>query len=584
VTFASIVTLRFVAGANAGRPRQAPSSSRRPAHVGNIVPTDPVPVPLTEGTEPFMPPTRRLLPLIAGLSLLTAGGAWAHVKWFAPYIVDARPRPISMVLGDPWFWVGIVLVSAFFTAARLIERSRYGSIGLAILDRGTAALWHHLDLFTRAVIGGFFVAIFSIGGIYLTPDLLAPAPWVSWMQLVIAVLVLSRWTMPLAGLGIIGLWLLALQDHDPFHLLDYLALGLAVASYLIIAGFPKHWVYERRFELLRWGVAIALMWSSLEKFAYPEWFFPLVEERPYLTLGIPRDIFIPMAGVAEFTMGLGLLWTPLVRRLSALALLTIFTAAVIPFGRIDLIGHGLIMLVILVIAADRNRGLRVAPELRRAMTAVPIGIAGAFAAFITAYWGLHTTFYGRDGLTMAELLDSTSPPSTHGAYTEYPHGPQAGDAPDGGFISSAQMEAMAPEGTVADAYTEAMAAMHHEMMEGLTDPDPDRAFVRGMIPHHQGAVDMARVLLEVAETEDRELRALALQIVRMQEVEIAQMRRWLENRPPDPVAAAATSEVNGLSAIEETAGGGVPDPGPMDHDMMNHDMDALAVPVPEDAD
>jgi len=33
---------------------------------------------------------------------------------------------------------------------------------------------------------------------------------------------------------------------------------------------------KHRFEALRWGVAIALMWSSLEKFAYPDWFYPMV--------------------------------------------------------------------------------------------------------------------------------------------------------------------------------------------------------------------------------------------------------------------------------------------------------------------
>lgn len=54
---------------------------------------------------------------------------------------------------------------------------------------------------------------------------------------------------------------------------------------------------------------------------------------------MPRDAFIPMAGVTEFTLGLGLVWTPLIRRLSAIALLVIFTAAVWPFGRVDLIGH-----------------------------------------------------------------------------------------------------------------------------------------------------------------------------------------------------------------------------------------------------
>ncbi len=101
--------------------------------------------------------------------------------------------------------------------------------------------------------------------------------------------------------------MLALRDYDLFHLLDYLALGVAVAGYLVLASSSNPEWRKHRFEVLRWGVAIALMWSSLEKFAYPDWFYPLVVEKPFLTFGLPRDVFIPMAGVAEFTMGFGLL-------------------------------------------------------------------------------------------------------------------------------------------------------------------------------------------------------------------------------------------------------------------------------------
>ena len=109
--------------------------------------------------------------------------------------------------------------------------------------------------------------------------------------------------MPLAAAGIIGLWVIALRDYDFFHLLDYLALGVGVAGYLALASNPEGKWYQHRFAVLRWGVAIALMWSSLEKFAYAEWFYPLVEERPFLTFGMPRDTFIPMAGVAELALG-----------------------------------------------------------------------------------------------------------------------------------------------------------------------------------------------------------------------------------------------------------------------------------------
>jgi hypothetical protein len=279
--------------------------------------------------------------------LLWAEPAQAHVKWFAPYIVGATPHPIVETATNPWFWLAVVLVLAFFLATRVIEQSSIGESVLVGMDRVARPLWSRLDDFVRAVIGAFFVAIFAVGGVYLTPDLKTPAEWVSWLQLLIAFGVFSRRTMPLSAAGIILLWVLALTEYDLFHLLDYLALGIAVAGYLVLAASNNENWRRHRFEVLRWGVAIALMWSSLEKFAYPDWFYPLVAEKPFLTFGMPRDVFIPMAGVAEFTMGLGLLWTPLVRRLSAIALFVIFNAAVYPFGRIDLIGHALIMAIII---------------------------------------------------------------------------------------------------------------------------------------------------------------------------------------------------------------------------------------------
>jgi hypothetical protein len=336
-----------------------------------------------------------LLAAMASLPLaLMATPAFAHVKWFAPYIVDAPPAPVLGTLTNQWFWLAIVLVLVFFTATRFVERQPVGQAVVDGLDRLSNPLWNRLDDFVRCVIGAFFVAIFAVGGVYLTPDLKTPAEWVSWLQLLIAFGVFSKKTMPLSAAGIILLWVLALTEYDFFHLLDYLALGVAVAGYLVLAASSNETWRKHRFEVLRWGVAIALMWSSLEKFAYPEWFWPLVEEKPFLTFGMPRDVFIPMAGVAEFTMGFGLLWTPLVRRLSAVALFIIFNAAVYPFGRIDLVGHALIMAIIVAIAVDPTRELHFLPAIRNSLKTVPAALAVALVIFAGGYWGLHAAFYG----------------------------------------------------------------------------------------------------------------------------------------------------------------------------------------------
>ncbi|HRO13481.1 MAG TPA: DUF305 domain-containing protein [Paracoccus sp. (in: a-proteobacteria)] len=78
------------------------------------------------------------------------------------------------------------------------------------------------------------------------------------------------------------------------------------------------------------------------------------------------------------------------------------------------------------------------------------------------------------------------------------------------------------------AYVDAMDAMHGPMMEGVMADDADTAFVRGMIPHHQGAIDMAKIVQQYGD--DPQTRAWAGQIIAAQEREIAEMEAWLKEK------------------------------------------------------
>ncbi len=83
---------------------------------------------------------------------------------------------------------------------------------------------------------------------------------------------------------------------------------------------------------------------------------------------------------------------------------------------------------------------------------------------------------------------------------------------------------MGDKGPASMAFMEAYDRMHQNMMmeySGNADVD----FIKGMIPHHQGAVEMAKIVLEHGT--DPEVKKLAEGIIAAQESEIKWMEEWL---------------------------------------------------------
>lgn len=77
------------------------------------------------------------------------------------------------------------------------------------------------------------------------------------------------------------------------------------------------------------------------------------------------------------------------------------------------------------------------------------------------------------------------------------------------------------------AFEEVARKMHGDMAVDYTG-NADVDFVRGMIPHHQGAIDMAKVQLEYGK--DPEIRKLAEEVIKAQEAEISMMKEWLKSK------------------------------------------------------
>ena len=106
------------------------------------------------------------------------------------------------------------------------------------------------------------------------------------------------------------------------------------------------------------------------------------------------------------------------------------------------------------------------------------------------------------GLSGGALAQSPAPPNAHAGH-----------------------QAKASDAASTKEFKDVHIKMMHEMeitYTGNTDVD----FVRGMIPHHQGAIDMAKV--QLAHGKNAETRSLAQKIIADQEKEIAQMQDWLK--------------------------------------------------------
>src|SRR3984957_5063685 len=171
-------------------------------------------------------------------------------------------------------------------------------------------------------------------------------------------------------------------------MMDY-PIFLGDAIFLALSGFRMtSFLGVRALDIVRIGASITLLWASIEKWAYPEWTYPVLYAHQNLAMGLDPRFYMTAAGMVEFGLAFALLWTPLIRRMAAVVLLSMFVSAIFEFGKIDAIGHMVIVVILLAIAADGGASPRRSPVM------APICLSVALVVTILLYYGGHALLFG----------------------------------------------------------------------------------------------------------------------------------------------------------------------------------------------
>ena len=324
---------------------------------------------------------------VAGLAALT-GSAEAHVKWFCAYDVAGQPDGLSNVLCQDFEMLSAIAIGALVLGA-LVDRSKIGAALNKALDSVLGLLALRPDVPVRAGVGLMMVSVWCLGGVLLTPELKTASPYVPWLQLAIGACLIDRRTWILSALGIVTLFGTAVTSYGAFHLADY-PIFLGVAAYLGALGLNRTILGQRPIDVLRWSLAVTLMWASVEKWAYPEWTYPLFAAKPEMAMGFDPAFYMRAAGVVEFALAFALTLSPFTRRCAAIMLASIFITAVVGFGKIDAIGHAGVIGVLFAMILDDSKGTASV----RQVVLLPAKFGGALATFVGIYYVAHAMIYG----------------------------------------------------------------------------------------------------------------------------------------------------------------------------------------------
>lgn len=349
---------------------------------------------------------RKLFQSLTSLGLITlcAITVNAHVKWFFDYDVTQPPTPIGEVLDGTFVKMFLVSVAGCYIFF-LLDRYIYEEGILAEFDKKLKLFDNAANYIMRGAAGIFFLALFGwwalgIGqSFYLTPELKTASPIVPWIQLIMALAVISRHTVFLTGIGVFVLYIAAAVNFGIFHLLDYM-IFLGIGYYLTVSQTTKKPLLKSGFVALFACTGLTLIWAGVEKFAYSHWTIAVLADKPNVTMGMSPPIFMKVSGFIEIFVTFILLGAvSVVGRLISLGFMSIFVLAVFEFGTLDAVGHLMIVAIlwVLIVRGPTDaRNMLVLPD-KSLFTEAYFMTGLYYLAFVTIfilYYGIHYLSYG----------------------------------------------------------------------------------------------------------------------------------------------------------------------------------------------
>lgn len=346
------------------------------------------------------------------LFLLFPKAALAHVKWFARDI-DCGMSPQSLLslfssysfltqAALYFFFMLLVAQVDFYVGKSKMATHRWA---LAVDDRFRP----HAAAFIRLALSLFFiVAVFYNGStpVYLTPELKAHSTWVPYLQVGIAAALLLRRTTWIGAIGIAALYAAAIANYGWFHLLDY-PIFLGVAVFVTIDSIWGERKIACALAILRLATGITLMWAGGEKWLYPWWSYPILNNQlKDILFGLDYNAFMYLAGFVEFGAAYALVFGRRTAQVAAAVLLVPFIAAIPVFGPVDAIGHSPIIAVLIILIVTKNHLPQEFLGADRWDGTINYAFKSLEAVFFTigCYWLLHSLAYPQ---TNREGLDQT---------------------------------------------------------------------------------------------------------------------------------------------------------------------------------